>query len=117
LPAEHAAAMGVIGASDIPRWRWQDMPIFFRAVHWASPHPCLTAYGLTESPNHVLIGLFRAPKWVPYGDMPLAPRVPRLCAPRPRRPPTGACCSRDPPGDRQPTPSHGMMAAKIDDED
>src|SRR5262249_44064167 len=63
LPAEHAAAMGVTGASDIPRWRWQDMPIFFRAVHWASPHPCLTAYGLTESPNHVLIGLFRLLKW------------------------------------------------------
>ena len=53
----------------------------------------------------------------PYGDAPWDPRVPELCTPRSRRPPTGACGAGNPHADRQPTPSHGMMADKIDDED
>ena len=91
-------------------------PILFRAVLWALPPPFLSAYALTYSPNHSPIGLFRGGKWAPNGDAPCAPRMPRLRAPWPRTLP-GVRCSVHRHGGRQPTPSHAMMAAKVDNED
>jgi hypothetical protein len=51
----------------------EEVLILFRVIFLEILHPSLTAYAFTYSPNHVSIGLFRAPIWA--SDVPWRPHT------------------------------------------
>jgi len=67
-PAQRASSTTAAGENVAHRYRWQEVPTFFRGMFWALPHPSFPVYSLTYRANYVLIELFRRGKCLPLCD-------------------------------------------------